>query len=54
VTIKSSFKPTAKTQAKTKVNTKLRFKTKVNLNNPVLNLISVMHRDRRFFLTPSL
>jgi len=56
VTIKFSFKPSLKPDAfaKTTVITKLRFQTKVNLNNPVLNLLSVMHRDRRFFLNPSL
>jgi len=37
VTTKSSFKPRLEltAYAKTKVNTKLRFKTKINLNNPV-------------------
>jgi len=60
VTIKSGFKQdfkldaSAKTKIKTEHDIKLRFKTKLNLNNPVLNLISIMHRDRRFFLKTSL
>jgi len=39
---------------KLKPNIISNFGLKPNLNNPVSNLISVMHRDRRFFLKTSL